>query len=91
MPIIPTPPKDVTFTADEPPDVIRNYAGKPTPIVVMPVVATPPKDAIHSIGEPRHASEQDDGKPTASVATPHKTPCLAQMNLGMPSDTTLEN
>jgi hypothetical protein len=54
------------------------------------------KDALFSALELSDAIGNDDGIPTQSVATPfrgtqHKTQYLAQMNLGMPSDTALEN
>jgi hypothetical protein len=42
-------------------------------------------------GEPRDAFEHEVGDPMPSVSTPRNTTYLAQMNLGMPLDTTLEN
>jgi hypothetical protein len=81
-----TPQKDATFSADEHTDSIANNAGKLTPIV-----ATPPEDATNSMDGPREANGHDAGNPTPSVATPQKTAYLAQMNLGMLSDTKLKN
>jgi hypothetical protein len=59
-------------------DAFAHESGKPTQT----------QDDTFSVDGPREANGQDVEPPTPSVAT-HKTPYLAQINLLMPSDTTL--
>jgi hypothetical protein len=71
---------DAIFNRGKPLDVIGHDVGK----------LTPPQDTIFGTIEPRHAIRHDVGKPTLSVETP-KDAILAQVRLGMPLDTKLQN
>jgi hypothetical protein len=83
-----TPPHDITISTDDPGDAIGQVENAKRRDVYRLVTATTRHVATDGR---RNANAHAVRKRTPSVATPPQNAVFVQMNLGIPSGTTLEN